>query len=89
MDPKMGLRLAALLRFLLKPDFEAHFRDPFWDPKLGPKIDHKTQKKNARYQLGKIRPGGSRDSGRRDLQKLAKALGTHCKSNCTLPPPLN
>ena len=41
----MGLRLAALLRILLKPDFEAHFGDLFWDPKLGPKIDQKLEKK--------------------------------------------
>ena len=44
----MGLRLAALLRILLKPDFEVHCWGLFWDPKVGPKIDQKTQKQSAK-----------------------------------------
>ena len=56
LDPEMGLRLAAVLRILVKPEFEAHFWDLFWDPKLGPKIDQK--RKKASQQLGKLRPGG-------------------------------
>ena len=86
LDPKLGLRLAALLRILLMPDFEAHFWDLFWDPKLGPKIDQKTPKKNKHSE--KIRPGGIQGFRKSDLQKPAKALGTHCKFNCMLLPPL-
>ena len=56
LDPKMGPGLAALLRILLKPEFEAPFWDLFRDPKLGPKFDLK--RKKVSRQLGKIRPGG-------------------------------
>ena len=84
LDSKMGLRLAALLRILLKPDFEVHFWGLFWDPKLGPKLDVKTQKKSAENSE-KSDQGGSRDS-EKVMQKPAKTLGTHCKSNRMLPP---
>ena len=80
MDPKMGLRLAALLRILLKPDFEAHFGDLFWDPKLGPKIDQKTQKQSAKNSE-KPNQKGSRDSEKTICGSQPKLLGTHCKSN--------
>ena len=85
--PKMGLRLAALLRILLKPDFEAHFGDLFWDPKLGPKIDQKTQKMSAKNSE-KLDQGGSRDSEKVICRSQPRLLGIHCKSTCMLLPPL-
>ena len=56
----MGLRLAAVLRILLKPELEAHFWDLFWDPKLGPKIDQK--RKKAANNSENLDQGGSKDS---------------------------
>ena len=82
----MGPGLAALLRILLEPEFEAPFWGLFWDPKLGPKLDLKTQKKSAENSE-KSDQGGSRDS-EKVMQKPAKTFGTHCKSNCMLLPPL-
>ena len=83
LDPKMGLRLAALLRILLKPDFEVHFWGLFWDPKLGPKIDRKTHKKSAN-KSGKSSKTGSRDSEKTICGSQPKLLGTHCESNPTI-----
>ena len=83
----MGLRLVALLRIVLKPDFEAYFGDLFWDPKLGPKIDQKLQKKSAKNSET-LDKGGSRDSEKVICRSQPKLLGTHCKSTCMLLPPL-
>ena len=84
LGPKMGPGLAALLRILLKPELEAPFWGLFWDPKLEPKLDSKTPKKSAENSE-KSDQGGSRDS-EKVMQKPAKTLGTHCKSNRMLPP---
>ena len=82
--PQNGPRVGRLIKNPIK----ARIRGPFLGPFLGPKIGTKTRLKNAKKSAEnseKSDQGGSRDS-EKVMQKPAKTLGTHCKSNRMLPP---